>query len=105
MATENGGALFAGAVEADERYIGGKRRNMSNEQGKELRGGGRGTVGKTAVVGVRDRATDRIAAKAVGSSGAQELQGMMREQVKPGAKLYREKPKPTKGWRSLSMRR
>ena len=52
MATEKGAALFAGPVAADGTYIGGKGKNMSNEQRKELRGGGRGTVGKTAVVGV-----------------------------------------------------
>ncbi|MYG37689.1 MAG: IS1595 family transposase [Synechococcus sp. SB0676_bin_10] len=51
MATEKGAALFAGPVEADETYIGGKRKNMSNEQRKELRGRGRGTVGQPAVVG------------------------------------------------------
>ena len=87
MATEKGAALFAGPVAADGTYIGGKGKNMSNEQRKELRGGGRGTVGKTAVVGVRDGATNKIAAKAGGDTGAQELQGMVREHVKPGARL------------------
>lgn len=87
MATEKGAALFAGPVAADGTYIGGKGKNMSNEQRKELRGGGRGTVGKTAVVGVRDGAANKIAAKAGGDTGAQELQGMVREHVKPGARL------------------
>ena len=44
---------FSGPVEADETYIGGKRRNMSNEKRKELAGTGRGAVGKTAVVGTK----------------------------------------------------
>ena len=47
---------FAGPVEVDETYVGGRRANMSNAKGKELAGTGRGAVGKTAVVGAKDRA-------------------------------------------------
>ena len=96
-ASEEGEALFSGPVEADETYIGGKRKNMSNEQCKELRGSGQGTVGKTTVVGVKDRATNKIAAKPMGSTGAEELQGMVREQVKPGATLYTDEAKAYQG--------
>lgn len=46
---------FAGPVEVDETYMGGKRRNMSKAKRKTLTG--RGAVGKTPVVGARDRAT------------------------------------------------
>ena len=42
---------FEGPVEVDESYFGGLRRNMSNSRRKELADTGRGTVGKTAVVG------------------------------------------------------
>ena len=44
-------ARFDGPVEVDETYVGGKRRNMSKARRKELAGTGRGSVGKTAVVG------------------------------------------------------
>lgn len=57
-AIEDGdGMPFAGPVEADETFVGGKRKNMSLSKRKELKGAGRGAVGKEAVVGVKDRAT------------------------------------------------
>ena len=55
------GGPYDGPVEVDETYVGGKRKNMSNAQRKEQTG--RGTVGKTAVVGAKDRATNRVAAR------------------------------------------
>ena len=56
-AAEAGNGAFAGPVEVDETYMGGKRANMSNARRKELAGAGRGAVGKTAVAGAKDRAT------------------------------------------------
>ena len=49
-AEDFGAEPFDGPVEADEIYIGGKRKNMSNAKRKELAGTGRGAVGKEAVV-------------------------------------------------------
>ncbi|MDE0628954.1 MAG: transposase [Bryobacterales bacterium] len=65
---------FGGPVEADETCMCGKRRNMSNTQRRELGGTGRGAVGKTTVVGARDRETNRVAAK-VESTDKERLQG------------------------------
>ena len=53
---------MAGPVEADETYIGGKEANKHKAQ--KLRAG-RGTVGKTAVAGVKDRGTNKVDAKVV----------------------------------------
>lgn len=48
---------FVGPVEVDETSMGGKERNKHAD--KKLHAG-RGTVGKTIVVGARDRATGRV---------------------------------------------
>ena len=63
VALSQDGKLFSGPVEVDETYFGGKRRNMSNAKRKALADTGRGPVGKTAVIGVKDRATKQVAAR------------------------------------------
>ena len=88
-ALENGGVpLFLGPAEADETYFGGKRKNMSNRKRKELAGTGRGTVGKAAVAGVKDRETNQVAARRMERTDATALQGFVRDHVAPGATLY-----------------
>ena len=51
------GEQFAGPVEADETYVGGKAKNMHAVQRAKLTG--RGGVDKAVVVGIKDRATNR----------------------------------------------
>ena len=75
-AFESGAGAFAGPVEADETYFGGKRSNMSTAKRKELAGTGRGPVGKIAVVGAKDRATGRVAARVVENTDQETLQGL-----------------------------
>ena len=48
-----------GAVEVDETYIGGKARNMHFERKLRMIDGGRGTVGKVAVLGLAATARQR----------------------------------------------
>ena len=55
-------ALFAVPVEVDEKYVGGLEKNKRATD--KLRAG-RGTVGKTPVAGMKDRATNQIDAKVV----------------------------------------
>ena len=61
---------FAGPVEVDETYMGGKCRNMSNAKRRQMREdvAGRGAVGKTAVVGAKDRQTNKVTARVVEST-------------------------------------
>ena len=82
------GGDFAGPVEVDESYFGGRRRNMSNSRRKALADTGRGPVGKTAVVGIRDRATKQVRAKVTERVDTEHLQGFVVDNTKPGAKVY-----------------
>lgn len=81
---------FAGPVEADETYIGGKRKNMSNAKRKALReaGVGRGAGDKQAIVGTKDHATNRVAAQHVRQTDMPHVAGFVADQAKIGATVY-----------------
>ncbi len=80
--------LFSGPVEVDETYLGGKRKNMSNVKRKELADTGRGPVGKTAVVGAKDRATNQVAATVIQSTDVEMLQGFVKDHADRQATVY-----------------
>ena len=83
---DNGGDLFAGPVEADETYVGGKRKNKSNAERKAATG--RGTVDMEAVVGVKDRETNKVAARHVPATDIPHVAGFVAEKTRIGAKAY-----------------
>ena len=83
---------FFGPVEADESYFGGKRRNMSNQKRKQLTG--RGPVGKTAVVGLKDRQTNEVRAQVVEDTTAKTLQGYVLDNTQLGTTVYTDDARP-----------
>ncbi len=88
---------FSGPVEVDETYMGGKRKNMSNAKRRELADTGRGAVGKTAVVGAKDRATKQAAARVVESTDKPTLQGFVAEHAAPHATVYTDEASAYEG--------
>ena len=94
-AFENGEALFTGPVEADETYIGGKRKNMPKAKRKTLTG--RGAVGKAVVVGTKDRETNRVAARVVENTDGPTLKGFIGEHAAPGATVYTDEASAYQG--------
>ena len=81
------GFPFSGPVEVDETFVGGKAKNMHAHKRKQVIKG-RGSVGKTAVVGAKDRQTNRVSAAVVKNVDQPTLQGFVAENVEPGAKVY-----------------
>ena len=82
----SGGFQFLGPVEVDETYFGGKRKNMPKAKRVNLEG--RGVVGKTTVVGIKDRQTKQVMARVVDNTSAETLQGFVRDNVQDGATIY-----------------
>ena len=77
--------LMAGPAEVDETYVGGKERNKHDS--KKTRAG-RGTVGKAAVIGMKDRDTKQVQAETIEHTDRPTLSGFVTDHTVPGAKVY-----------------
>ena len=76
---------FQGPVEVDETYMGGRERNKHE---KDKLKAGRGPVGKTAVQGVKDRASGKVSATVVERTARETLQGFVKWVTEDGAVIY-----------------
>ena len=86
--------LFDGEVEVDESYFGGKE---GNKHAKDKLRAGRGTAGKTAVVGIKDRETNQVKAQVVPSTDKPTLQGFVTENTTPETVVYTDEAKAYSG--------
>ena len=78
------GGTFVGPVEVDETYVGGLEANKHESQ-RQHRGG---LSGKAPVIGVKDRETNQVRARAIASTDGETLRGFVREHATPGAQVY-----------------
>ncbi len=85
---------FEGPVEVDQAYFGGKEANKHEWKKANL---GRGPVGKSSVVGMKDRKTGKMAAKVVDNTSANTLQGFVYDNAEIGAAAYTDEAAAYKG--------
>ena len=79
------GERMVGPVEVDEVYFGG--RNANKHAHKKIKDAN-GTIGKTAVVGMKDRETNTVQAAVVERTNQETLQGFVNARKEDGAKVY-----------------
>ena len=76
---------FDGPVEIDESYFGGRERNKHESKKQNA---GRGTVGKTAVVGAKDRESGKVKARVIETPDRVTLWTFVNDSASYGATVY-----------------
>ena len=89
---------FAGPVEVDETFMGGKSKNMHAKQRTQLRARSGGVVdNKVAVAGIKDRPTNRVRARVVPDVTGETLRGFIADRTARGVTLYSDESGAYKG--------
>ena len=78
-------ALFGNPTEADETYIGGLEKNKHESKRKH---DGRGTKGKTALLGVKERDSKKVAVKVAPDTKGGTLSEFIGDHVEAGNTVY-----------------
>ena len=95
---ETDNVTFNGPIEVDETYMGGKEENKHGI--KKIRAG-RGTVGKVAVIGAKDRNTNNIKARVVVSTTKEALQGFVLKHAAKDAQVFTDDARAYSGMQEV----
>ncbi len=83
-ASKSGDFKLANVVEVDETYVGGKERNKHETKKRKA---GRGTAGKTPIIGARERG-GKVAAEPVSATDARTFINFVEAHTEQGATVY-----------------
>lgn len=78
---------YVGPVEVDETYMGGRKRNWSNQKRKDDETG-RGGDNMTPVIGAKDRDSNQVSAEVLDGITKNTMQWFVKERVVAGATVY-----------------
>ena len=79
--------VFLGPIEADEAFVGGKIGKMSASRRKKFKGGGP-FVNKIAVAGVKDRHSNQVRVRVVGTVTGEALREFVQRHRDERTRLY-----------------
>lgn len=85
MTAKRPAGRFTGPVEADETFVGGRKKNKHAHKKQRA---GRGTVGKEIVAGVKDRTTGQVVTRHAPNTSAPVLASLIADATESGAQVF-----------------